>query len=1242
VEVLADLGEDRFQEWRSQHFPDGVASGMYEDPDLDGLVNLHEYINDTDPHDSDSDDDSLSDGNEVARGTDPLNPDTDGDGLSDGEEVLIYGTNPLDPDTDNDGLEDGNEILLGSDPLGSDTDGDTLLDGWELLHGFSLLVKDDPSVDSDGDGLTDGQESLAGSNPYKSDSDNDGVSDAVEVLYGFNPNQFEAYLDTDKDGLPDKLEIAIGTDPHKWDTDGDCMSDGWEFYGGIDPLNATGKDGQQGDPDGDGLCNFYEYINGTSPTKADTDGDGVSDKVEVDQGSNPCDPSDKGQPPPASELVEVPFTVGDPSGSHSERWQMNIKGLGPTDKRAFYFVNEAFGTVGTKNFKLRKGSSYEITLQHQATASGNTTDYDWQAQIGGLPSTSVLEGGKVHPTATRFSSRNDLNILIDNEDGLLGVVDQNFETPNHTIGKIATLYVVGLDVYPMIHKDLGLVDASAPWYIGTDIVPSPVQELPESKRNIRASDLIIETKISLPAHYGNITIQATGSAAYVYLYKTYFAPGENPYELILTPENRTVTITLFDWFRLFCGRGSMSTSAHIICTEPGEGAIKITYNNNPEQYAPFTVSDEQKLTAVRLGIIPDYDRNGVIDTNDTNIAKAGKWATFWVNDDKDDGDFTSHGKDTHSTDFPGQPDGNGRDSVVNGRSDLVDFTPLWLDLKEVMNVLPPTAGHKYRIKSRGVRVVQTRMIRNGNVRNFAYIANDQCGPNLNQSSHSASVIPTVCDASEQVAELSPAFLSAIQESDYYGVLMAEGTFEGARLQLEVVAANSSVVMFTCQAPLRFVPVESMYRWINLRDVTGGSVELPTQAGDPSNLPDSECKNGKHFIFVHGLNVNEEDARCSGAEMFKRLYQSGSKAMYTAVAWQGNQGQTWYPITYVGRRTSDYYGNVVNAFNTASNLATAVRQLPGKKIISAHSLGNILVSSAIQDHQLTVEKYFMLNGAMAAETLAPSRFSKNSIENPMVHEQWRNYSPRTWASCWHELFDPATDARGKLTWKDRFSGVLPVAYNYYSSGDEAFETYADGTPSAIEGYTGFSRAATGRYSWSKQELYKGRTHSADPIVSWIAGSDWAGWGFRGETDPVLFSLSLANPLSPLDYWSRTYSVYQANGLSPSHLMDTPVFYPSPTGMLTSTIEKNLQNRILAYGIPALSTAIGHERVNLPQQGDEDKNINMNDVNVITRPNGWWRPGSGGLDERWLHSDMVEVAYFYVYRLFNDFATRGELK
>ena len=65
------------------------ASGVYDainDPDQDGLINVDEYLNDTDPHDADSDDDGMTDAWEVANGLDPLSDDAasdpDGDGIS--------------------------------------------------------------------------------------------------------------------------------------------------------------------------------------------------------------------------------------------------------------------------------------------------------------------------------------------------------------------------------------------------------------------------------------------------------------------------------------------------------------------------------------------------------------------------------------------------------------------------------------------------------------------------------------------------------------------------------------------------------------------------------------------------------------------------------------------------------------------------------------------------------------------------------------------------------------------------------------------------------------------------------------------------------------------------------------------------------------------------------------------------------------------------------------------------------
>lgn len=71
---------------------------------------------------------------------------------------------------------------------------------------------------------------------------------------------------------------AYGNDPANWystaptpgdaDTDSDGLGDGWELANGLNPRQAFGEDGPNGDPDGDGLTNRQEILAGTRPRVA--------------------------------------------------------------------------------------------------------------------------------------------------------------------------------------------------------------------------------------------------------------------------------------------------------------------------------------------------------------------------------------------------------------------------------------------------------------------------------------------------------------------------------------------------------------------------------------------------------------------------------------------------------------------------------------------------------------------------------------------------------------------------------------------------------------------------------------------------------------------------------------------------------------------------------------------------------------------------------------------------------------
>jgi hypothetical protein len=143
------------------------------DADGDGLLKT------SDPNDSkwDADDDGLSDVYEIGNGSDPRLADGDDDGLTDTQEAEL-GSDPTNPDSDADGLYDCQEVfhqvVVGGNGTVRTKCGNVgdWSGGWSVVYGMqdavplTTLVTSNPAdVDSEGDGLTDSQEKIYGYNP---------------------------------------------------------------------------------------------------------------------------------------------------------------------------------------------------------------------------------------------------------------------------------------------------------------------------------------------------------------------------------------------------------------------------------------------------------------------------------------------------------------------------------------------------------------------------------------------------------------------------------------------------------------------------------------------------------------------------------------------------------------------------------------------------------------------------------------------------------------------------------------------------------------------------------------------------------------------------------------------------------------------------------------------------------------------------------------------------------------------
>jgi Regulator of chromosome condensation (RCC1) repeat len=640
---------------------------------------------------------------------------------------------------------------------------------------------------------------------------------------------------------------------------------------------------------------------------------------------------------------------------------------------------------------------------------------------------------------------------------------------------------------------------------------------------------------------------------------------------------------------------------------------------------PQAQGETHGFMLVPVELIPDYNRDGKIDSADRgHVSEADPWR-WWINDDNSSaGDSGDVDEDAPGSDHP-----DGREVSVQGLRDLIDYFPLFLDLKILLQVLPAGADVEYRLKQQ-----------EGSA-NFVYTdlkpehSRDYLVKLESDAYDNAVILSDVPKGliDNSGVRLAPSWLNAIAGSGKGIVLIDGRSATNKPLILEVLKSGRRIAQVSFD--IRFDSVEKMYRHLNLISANNNSDGRPTELGQPDNYPDTLCSK-KHFVFVHGFKVTPDAARSWNAQMFKRLHQAGSKAKFYGITWHGAERTG-------GVILPDYHKNVDNAFATAQPFSEFVSALNGDVTVAAHSLGNMLVGSAIHDWTAGITNYYMVDAAVALEA-----YDGGTPREPaMTQSKWGDYPENTWTSEWHA--NPtfaADDARCTLTWRDRFSQVASHTYNFYSRSEDVLRIQ-EGDPSLWPDVTKTQLLHAGLYAWALQEKLKGLKIYV-PIIGTV-GSTYGGWQFTRNYffDPVhvgtpsvsIARLLGAQALTTEPVFDPGFSLGGSPPIREARVMhaDTPGWVADLTSSATGSVTaKSHRNQLLAEMFPARTLPAGANQVGKLQDG----NFNM-PLLFITSESAW--PHQDRFNEilEWRHTDVKDIAYPHLHQLFAKWRELGEL-
>ena len=1155
--------------------------------------------------------------------------------------VIAYhfgtGSDPTMADTDGDGLDDGLEAVIGTSARYADTDGDRLTDAWELDNGLdplSAAENDGADGDPDGDSLPNVREMEYGTNPAVADTDGDGLRDGEETGSVFATNAI-SWLSFD---ASEDLTTDISTNSRR------CVSRPLPM-----PLRIQGEVVTNLTVSANGLVflNKVGYANrGNSTSASDfTYRIDANALVIAPYLQYACIRSDI-----AGRQTSVRYGTATHDGtgyllvewlnSHysTSTWQTNsisfqlaIPTNAPDRAYARYvdvdgpYMDGRYASVGMQTFDgrwlhswcyrsagrvsedlalaflfgansdpLSADSDGDGLSDRQEVAAGSSpvkrdtdgdgmTD-DWEAAHGLDPgNASGADGAAGDPDGDGLSNIDEYRNGCD---------PQNPDTDGDGVGDGAE---VARGANPADASDGGAAPDAGLFRELTFNINGDYAAWEMDIEGLGPDDTRVRRiTMGAPNARKDVPLRMRKGNAYRLAMRWLNSDGHTePYSWYCwqakidgvpsSPSYRGYSTERLDGNEILAGGGWVAEnadgllSAHVHMHDPDETGYG-GGNVAEGLVATLHVLEDPEL-------VPDMDRDGRIGEDDAALVGQGRPFRFWTNDDGDrssaDGDMAR----AVSDEFPV----NGLDwetGKVNGRRDLIDYAAVWLNLKPVADSVPaglrPSLTYRLRHPGGALNAVWSTMGKDG-LASFFRSDMSGFGPALDQDSRFAT--------KERIGayglDVPTAFAALAEGGGPQGVFWVDGR-HASEEPLWIDVLYGSQVVCSNRLAVSLSGVEDMYRWLNQRGICGAPVGRASALGVPANFPDAES-DGRQFVFVHGYNVDETAARAWSAEMFKRLWQSGSRAMFTAVTWYGNDSQG---ALYLGN-TPDYYSNVDHALATAGAFGSAVAALPGTaRYVAAHSLGNMMVSSAIAEHGLSVARYFMLNAAVPLEAYDPNAVTA-AMRNNMTPGDWRPYALRLRASHWHELFGTA-DARRDLTWKGRFAAIRN-AVNYYSTEEEVLAN-ADGGEHPI---------LSANFAWANQETRKG------VWPAFLPGNNEAGWSFNADYD-------VNNPdyVGGGDPLTIHLTPAQAAQLTDAQLRTVPFFGAFDDMSICTTNQVRdipQKNQLLADAIPAESYAAGRN----PISGRD--NLDMQE-----------RKTGGG---KWTHSFIVEAPYAWTYLIFN---------